>query len=215
MADRMNAPLNAEESDRASGPSCSWMEGLRGLMADLRQFLFKPAFRIRAPAWPPSPPAATASAADVPAEKEPPAPTPRQPGAESRALLKVVAELATALWRIRRRMLQEGEGKPPEQWRPLYRYVESAWDALHSARAEIRDHPGERYVAGLALNVIVFQPREGRMDETIEETVKPSVFFADKLIQRGEVIVAIPPTEAKTPASEEDQPDKQAGGQEN
>jgi len=217
MADRTNAPLNAEEPDRASGPFCSWMDGVRRLRAGLRQLLFRRAFRIEAPVWPPPLPVAADSAVDVSAEKEPPAPTPRQPGAESRALLEVVAELATALWRIRRRMLQEGDGKPPEQWRRLYRYVESAWDAVHSAKAEIRDHTGEHYVTGMALNVIAFQPREGITDETIEETVKPSVFFADKLIRRGEVIVAIPPTDAKTSASEEDQdtPDRQAGGQEN
>lgn len=165
----------------------------RRLFGDLRQLLFDPAFRICSPELPAAPPAVE-TRAEPPEEKPQDAPQPSQAAAAERSkdLTNLVAVLATGLWRIRQRILKEGNGEPPEEWRRLYRYVESAWDALHSAGAEVHDHTGERYVTGMALRVLAFQPREGVAGETVEETIKPSIFFRDRLIQRGEVLVTTP-----------------------
>ena len=63
---------------------------------------------------------------------------------------------------------------------------------LSSAKVELRDYDKEKYVDGMALKVIAFQPSSSCHVKTIIETIKPSIFYNDKLIQIGEVIVATP-----------------------
>jgi hypothetical protein len=78
----------------------------------------------------------------------------------------------------------------PPKW--LLRQLEGAKDALHAAGIEAKDHTGYKYVPGLAVTVIAFQPQVGITIDVISETLKPSVFFRDGLIQPGEVIVSTP-----------------------
>jgi len=85
-----------------------------------------------------------------------------------------------------------GENVSPEEMRKLNRYVESAWDLLAGAKVEVQDLVNEKYVDGMALKVVAFQPTEGFGARTIAETIKPSVLYRDHLIQQGEVIVATP-----------------------
>ena len=44
----------------------------------------------------------------------------------------------------------------------------------------------------MALDVLAFQPEVSVQDEIITETIKPSIYYQDKLIQRGEVVVSMP-----------------------
>jgi hypothetical protein len=108
-------------------------------------------------------------------------------------LLSLLTDVTTGLWRLKRKMAPPGQTEAPAELKRLYRYVESAWDTLASGKVEVRDPTGERYVDGMALKVIAFQPTEGTVEETIAETIKPSIFYRDQLVQRGEVIVATPP----------------------
>jgi len=113
-------------------------------------------------------------------------------GEELRQTRQLLLEVTTALWRVRRRILPSDGTEPSEKLRRLQRYVDSAWDALGSAGVEVRDHTGEPYVPGMALKVIAFQPTPGATAEVIDETIRPSIYHRDTLVQRGEVIVAVP-----------------------
>lgn len=112
--------------------------------------------------------------------------------AEASALLALLSDLATGLWRIKRRIPREGNGEPPNEMRAVYRHAEAAEDALRASGVEVCDHTRKPYVTGMALKVIAFQPTAGVSTEYVDETVKPSIYFRDRLIQRGEVIVAVP-----------------------
>lgn len=57
----------------------------------------------------------------------------------------------------------------------------------------IKDHTGSKYYDGMALNVLVFETDENIKESTITETIKPSIFYKDKLIMNGEVVVTSPP----------------------
>jgi hypothetical protein len=107
-------------------------------------------------------------------------------------LLPVAVDLATGIWRIRRRMLKDGS-EGGEAIGKAFRYVESAWDSLGRAKIEVRDHDGERYSNGMAVKVLAFQLDGGLSRETVVETIKPSVYYQDVLVQWGEVIVGVPP----------------------
>lgn len=107
-------------------------------------------------------------------------------------LVKGVAAAASAIWKLQARVERERREQPfdPPKW--LLRQLEGAQDALHAAGIEAKGHTGDKYVPGLAVNVIAFQPQAGITFDVIAETLKPSVFFRDGLIQPGEVIVSTP-----------------------
>ncbi|MBK8976386.1 MAG: hypothetical protein IPM29_10690 [Planctomycetes bacterium] len=110
-------------------------------------------------------------------------------GKTSVDVYRLLSDVATGIWRARRKMLPDGASEPPPELRSSWRHLESVWDALACHGVEVRDHTGERYVAGMALRVIAFQPTVGVQGERIIETIKPTVYCQDHLIQRGEVVV--------------------------
>lgn len=91
----------------------------------------------------------------------------------------------------------------PSELRHLPRHVDAAWDALLSAGLIVKDPKGQRYVPGLAVNPVAFQPVDGVDIDIIAETLKPSIQFQSMLIQRADVIVARPPEEPSAPTNKE------------
>jgi hypothetical protein len=112
--------------------------------------------------------------------------------ADFKHVLQTVAAVATALWRVRTKLESESNAELPSELRHLPRHIQAAWDALASGGVQVQDPRGQRYVPGMAVNPITFQPMEGVGTEIIHETIKPSVFYKDVLIQRADVIVARP-----------------------
>ena len=107
-------------------------------------------------------------------------------------LLDLFAGIATNLWKIKNRKDIKDCSSISGDLRKAFRHYETAWDLLANEGFEIRDHINKKYVAGMALKVIAFQPSSSVHIEMISETIKPSIFYNDKLIQMGEVIVKTP-----------------------
>jgi len=105
---------------------------------------------------------------------------------------KLIADIATGVWRMRNKFSMVNADNLPNEITKAYRHLDSIWDTLASAEVEIRGYTNEKYVPGMALKVIAFQPTSSVQTETIIETIKPSIFYKHKLIQEGEVIVAKP-----------------------
>jgi hypothetical protein len=105
---------------------------------------------------------------------------------------KILSDLGTGLWRLRSRMIQPETGRPLEGMGRAYRHFESVWDALHGEGIKIYDHTGEAFEPGRALQVMSFQPTPALTRDVIIETIKPTIYFKDTLIQTGEVIVGTP-----------------------
>lgn len=150
------------------------MSGSSTMRERLRQLRYPAEFRIAVPVRPvrPAEPAADepASAADL------------SDG--------VVADLATSLWRTRRKIESNGSPEPPRARRAATRHLLTAWETLHDAGVEIQDHDGMRFDPGLALDVVAYEPRPGTIGGTVLETVRPSVYRSGRCIQIGQVIVA-------------------------
>ena len=120
---------------------------------------------------------------------------------EDKDLKRLLTDVSTVVWRIRKR-LKDGGHDDAEQVRRITRDINSLSDSLSNAALECHDQTGKNYVSGMALHVI-FQPTEGIDQETIIQTTKPTVYFRERLIQRGEVIVATSATtNDKTPETE-------------
>jgi hypothetical protein len=103
-----------------------------------------------------------------------------------------LADVGTGLWRLRQKMVQSGTNQPLDEMRRAYRHLESTWDTFTQAGIEIQDHTGESFNSGMSLKAIAFQPMSGIRREEVMETIKPSIYLNNQLIQMGEVIVATP-----------------------
>lgn len=148
--------------------------------SSLRQYRYPKEFRIAPPALP----------ADLRAQLKELAALLQQPPATPGGLKpKSLADVCTNLWRLRGKMIGADSGRPLEEMKRAYRHFESAWDALAAAGVKIYDHTGEFYDPGRALQVMAFQPTPGLSRDTILETIKPTIYFHDSLLQTGEVIV--------------------------
>lgn len=170
--------------------------GARSLSAWSRQHRFPAEFRIPPPAVPSGLPSDLAAGpASGPASDPAPDALPDpQPGARPDDLPDdVVAGLVTELWRARNKVDgPAAEQDPPRAVRWANRYLAAADDRLVRAGIEVEGHDGLRFDVGMDLRVLAYQDDPDVTEETVVETVRPSVRRAGRLIQEGEVIVAVP-----------------------
>lgn len=159
-----------------------------------RQFLFPSPFRIDAPIEIQDEMSTEAHAAKLSGGHSSKAPG-EIPAPDTAQLLNTLATVATAIWRARSKLSSESKSELPAELRHVPRHIQAAWDALEAGGIQVQDHKDERYVAGMAVNPITFQPATGIGCEVIQEVLKPTVFFKDILIQRADVIVARPADE--------------------
>jgi hypothetical protein len=158
------------------------------MRADLRQLRFPEEFRIAPAVWGPEELSALQEALRLQetARVQPEPPGDGGPGEE------LLRNIATGLWRIRRRMLEPGSDEPVAAMRGAFRHLQATWDVLSEAGIEIQDHTGWAYDPGLSLNVLAHQPTGGIGREEVVETVKPSVYLRGVMIQMGDVVVGVP-----------------------
>jgi len=164
---------------------------------DIRQWRFPPEFRI---AYVGAAPSATEAV-----EVEPPAVRPAQavepPAAagESLASNQLVAEFATSLWYLKTKYFKrawddaETGDSDPRTRRALSRLNRSI-EALKASGIELHDPTNKRYPTGGEgmMRPIQFLPAAGLTFEVVSETVTPIIYRNERLIQRGEVFVAVP-----------------------
>jgi hypothetical protein len=112
-------------------------------------------------------------------------------GASVVALEAALVEALTSLWRARRK-LEAGDGSGDQTRRQATRHLRAAIDALAGAGWSIQDHDGAPFDAGLALEVIAYEPREDVPTESVLETVRPCIYCGARRVQIGQVIVAKP-----------------------
>lgn len=103
-----------------------------------------------------------------------------------------LADLITELWRIRRRTIDPATQQPLEQMKPISRRLESIFEILNQEGIEIVDRVNRKYDVGFVEKVLTHEKRDNLSYPIISETVKPTIFYKNQLLQRGEIIVAIP-----------------------
>ncbi|HSL83042.1 MAG TPA: hypothetical protein VLF66_09705 [Thermoanaerobaculia bacterium] len=161
------------------------------MLASLRQRTFPRELRIDRPAWPSE---VLAALRELASGGSGPNGPPPGDGAGDEERAAFLAPLATALWRLRQRLVDPETGKPREEARRALRQLESTWDVLTEQGVEIQDHTGEPVPerGTYGLKALAYEPTPGLARDTVVETVKPSVFHRGRMIQMGEVIVGTP-----------------------
>jgi len=162
------------------------------MLASLRQLLYPKEFRIAAPKW-----AALSEALVDMISLLKPAPSEIETSSgQSEGLLNLLVDIGTVVWRLQGRL--PTDQRMPEQIRRISRDLESTWDALRQGGFEIKDHTGERYDGGMALRVIAFQPTPGLLEEQVIETLRPTIYHNDRMVQMGQVIVGVPEVDRRS-----------------
>lgn len=174
------------------------------IMDSMRQFCFPAQFRIAAPLLLPE----KAEEIGRVEEQQPLQPSKDDPEGfiqeRERLTPKLVAELATCLWYLKTKYFKREwandaiDDDEPRVRRALGRLNKSI-DALKESNIEIHDPTNKRYPQGGEgmMKPIQFQPTAGLTFEKVTETVTPVIFFSDRLLQRGEVFVAVPQEKQK------------------
>jgi hypothetical protein len=106
----------------------------------------------------------------------------------------LLREVGTGLWRVREKMIETESREPLPEMRRAYRHVEALVDTLAQAGVRIQDHTDEQVPAhGIyALKAVAYEPVSGLACERVIETIKPTIYFGDRIIQVGEVVVGTP-----------------------
>ena len=97
-----------------------------------------------------------------------------------------------SLWKAQLRWSKADPSEQGGSLKHLGRNLQAGLDALHAAGFEVKDHTNERYSEGSRVEVLAFQPVEGIDQAIVIETLKPTVYFMDRLLRRGQIIVGKP-----------------------
>jgi len=171
---KANHPNTTRESEQQPNSSLNKhsniFDHLRHFFDNLRQLRYPTEFRIRVPQFtrPTSPPT------DLTAARK-------------------LASVATCLWDIVRKLKPDDSEEPNKKHRLAYRRANNAIEGMKALGIVIDDPIGRRYPPGSeGMMKPHLQPTQGMTIEKITETVTPIIYYKDKLIQRGEVFVAVP-----------------------
>lgn len=115
---------------------------------------------------------------------------------------RVMIDVATNAWRARIEIIDPRTGKVREDLQAVDRHIEAIFQSLAEFGIEVYHHTGQPYEEGQSLHVVESVPTPGLDQNVITETVLPSIFWNDRLIQSGEVKIATPaPSSAANPST--------------
>ena len=135
------------------------------------------------------------------------------------ALTATVIELSNCLWYLKTKFYKRewtdhtNDDDDPRVRRALGR-INKSIDTLSANRIEVQDPTNRRYPEGGEgmMRPIQFQPTAGLTYEKVSETVTPIIYYSDRLIQRGEVFVAVPQNAPEASPSGDGSQDAEAHG---
>ncbi len=114
-------------------------------------------------------------------------------------VLNLLTETATDVWRARKKLIAPGTtDQPIDGMKPIYRPLDSAYQSLHQAGLKVYDLTNQPYAPGMIEKVLAFEPTHEFARDVIKETIKPTIYFQDQLMQVGEVIVGTVQSEEKS-----------------
>ena len=106
-------------------------------------------------------------------------------------LVKALVDIATHVWKARSRMVDAFSGEVRDEMKRIYGDMERIYKCFDELGIVIKDHTGETFDYGLPLKVIATKPMTIN-EEIVTETLKPTIYWHDKIIQHGEVEVGTP-----------------------
>lgn len=126
--------------------------------------------------------------------------------------LKAAISIANNFWRAKKRMVDQTTGEVREEMKRIHRDVEAIRRSLAEVgmvilyyrdddfregepriRIVVRDHTRDLYDEGQPMKVVASRPTPGLDKKRVSETLLPSIFWNDHLVQNGEIEIETPP----------------------
>lgn len=120
--------------------------------------------------------------------------------------LKTLVSIATNAWRAKTKMVDTTTGEVREDMKRVDRHIEAIYRCLAEAGIVIRDHTNEAYDEGQPMKVVASKPTPGLDKKRVSETLLPSIFWNNRLVQNGEIEIATPASPNTTAESQPNQP---------
>lgn len=106
--------------------------------------------------------------------------------------VKALVSIATNTWRAKTKMVDVTTGDVREEMKRVDRHIEAIYRTLAEVGIVIRDHTNDAYDEGQPMKVIASKPSQGLDKKRVSETLLPSIFWNNRLIQNGEIEIATP-----------------------
>ena len=106
--------------------------------------------------------------------------------------LKALVSIATNAWRAKTKMVDTASGEVRDEMKRVDRHIEAIYRNLADVGVVIRDHTGETYDEGQPMKVVASKPTPGLDKKRVSETLLPSIFWNNRLVQNGEIEIATP-----------------------
>ena len=111
----------------------------------------------------------------------------------NRDMIEAVANVAVDLWKLDQRLKAQENKIETAVYQTLHRPLESAIQKMKQKGINIIDHINTAYDPGMDEKVLTTEERAGSSFDLVAETIKPTIFYKDSIIGRGEIIVGVPP----------------------
>jgi len=105
---------------------------------------------------------------------------------------RVILSVAINTWRAENEVLDPKTGQIRPGMEGFATHIEAIYQNLGEFGIIIHDHTGQPYDESQSLNVLEAIPTPGVDKTLVTETVLPSIYWNDRLIQNGEVKIATP-----------------------
>jgi hypothetical protein len=120
--------------------------------------------------------------------------------------LKALVSIATNAWRAKVKMVDATTGEVREEMKRVDRHIEAICRSLAEVGVVIRDHTGDAYDEGQPMKVVASKPTPGLDKKRVSETLLPSIFWNNRLVQNGEIEIATPASPNAVAESQPHQP---------
>jgi hypothetical protein len=107
-------------------------------------------------------------------------------------IARALVTIANHAWKAASRSSNPDSFDSASDLRRVQRSLTGIMEALNEIGLEVRNHTGDTFDYGLPLKVITAQPTQGIEKEVIIETLRPTLFWNNNIVQMGEVIIASP-----------------------
>jgi hypothetical protein len=120
--------------------------------------------------------------------------------------LKALVSVATNAWRAKIKMVDATTGEVREEMKRVDRHIEAIYRNLAEVGIVIRDHTRDAYDEGQPMKVVASKPTPGLDKKRVSETLLPSIFWNNRLVQNGEIEIATPASPNTSAESQPHQP---------
>ena len=113
------------------------------------------------------------------------------------AMQKAFLSVANQFWRLTTAVIEKDQGEikgdlNEQDLKRVGRAMDSMKETFESIGIKIIDKTGDAFDPGFPDQVVTEEPRKGITKEQVIRTIRPTILWQQKMVQRGEIDIAVP-----------------------